>query len=46
MTVLLPAINEGMSTDTLFGTAEARGCALLMTEDNEIMLSDDVVYKI
>jgi DNA replication licensing factor MCM3 len=46
MTVLLPAINDGMSADSLFGTAEARGCALLMTEDNEIMLSEDVVYKI
>ncbi|KAF9503889.1 hypothetical protein BS47DRAFT_1490321 [Hydnum rufescens UP504] len=46
MAVLLPAINEGMSTGTLFGTAEAQVCALLMTEDNEIMLSDDAVYKI
>jgi DNA replication licensing factor MCM3 len=43
---LLPAINEGLPTDKLFGGAEAREAAMVMTNANEIMLSDDIVYKI
>lgn len=45
-TDLLPMINEGLSTDILFGTAEATAACQVMTEANEIMLSGDVVYKI
>ncbi|EPQ61063.1 MCM-domain-containing protein [Gloeophyllum trabeum ATCC 11539] len=43
---LLPMINEGLSTDALFGTGEATLACQAMTEANELMLSDGIVYKI
>jgi len=45
-TDLLELINEGLSTDELFGTAEATIACEVMTEANELMLSGDIVYKI
>ena len=46
LATLLPAVNEGMAMDALFGSAEARACAISMTDSNDIMLSEDIVYKI
>jgi len=43
---LLELINKGLTTAQLFGTAEATAICLLMTEQNELMLSDGIVYKI
>ncbi|GBE78416.1 DNA replication licensing factor mcm3 [Sparassis crispa] len=43
---LVELINEGLSTDTLFGTAEATVACQIMTEANELMLSESIVYKI
>lgn len=43
---LLKAVNEGLSNDALFGTAEANAAVQLMSEANELMLSEGVVYKI
>ena len=43
---LLPLINAGLKTTTLFGTIEATAACEKMSELNEIMLSEGVVYKI
>ncbi|KAH9949503.1 ATP dependent DNA helicase [Amylocystis lapponica] len=43
---LLEQVNEGLSTDTLFGTAEATAACDTMASANELMLSDGIVYKI
>ncbi|EJD04325.1 ATP dependent DNA helicase [Fomitiporia mediterranea MF3/22] len=43
---LLPHINEGLPTNTLFGTAEATAACQAMSDQNELMLSDGIVYKI
>ena len=42
---LLQHINEGLTTDEMFGTAEATASAEIMTEAEELMLSGGVVYK-
>ena len=39
-------INEGQSTEDMFGSREARLAAERMNERNEIMFSDNVVYKV
>lgn len=46
MTTLLPIINEGLPTDTLFGTAEATAACQVMTESDELMYSEGIVYKV
>ncbi|KAI0004102.1 MCM2/3/5 family-domain-containing protein [Russula compacta] len=43
---LVQAVNEGLDNDALFGTAEATLACQAMTEANEIMLSENIVYKI
>lgn len=43
---LLEAINEGLPTDMLYGTAEATGACQIMQDSEELMLSDGIVYKI
>lgn len=43
---LLPALNEGLSTTELFGTAEALECAQAMSDANDIMLSESMIYKL
>jgi len=43
---LIPAINEGLPSEALFGTAEAVQCAEAMNEANDIMFSDKIVYKL
>ncbi|PCH33329.1 ATP dependent DNA helicase [Wolfiporia cocos MD-104 SS10] len=45
-TDLLQLINEGLSTDELFSTDDAKLACEVMTEANELMLSGEVVYKI
>lgn len=43
---LLPAVNEGMPTDILFGSAEARECTTIMSTLGDIMFSEDILYKL
>ncbi|KAL5534587.1 hypothetical protein ACEPAG_1050 [Sanghuangporus baumii] len=43
---LLPEINEGLSSELLFGTVEATAACQAMSDQNELMLSDGIVYKI
>ncbi|KAG6866886.1 hypothetical protein C0991_008823 [Blastosporella zonata] len=46
LTDLLKFINEGLTTDTLFGTAEATEACQAMQDNEELMISDGIVYKI
>jgi DNA replication licensing factor MCM3 len=43
---LLPLINEGMETAELFGSSEARAALERMGKGNEIMFTDDTVFKV
>ena len=46
LTELVPLVNEGLETDEMFGSGEARRAAERMHERNEIMFSDGTVYKV
>lgn len=39
-------LNEGLPVDELFGTAEATAACQVMSDANELMLSEGIVYKI
>ncbi|KAK0208392.1 ATP dependent DNA helicase [Desarmillaria ectypa] len=43
---LLEMVNEGLSTDMLFGTVEATEACQIMTDAEELMLSEGIVYKL
>jgi DNA replication licensing factor MCM3 len=43
---LLQTINEGLSTDQLFGTAEARLACEVMAAEEKLMISEDTIYYI
>jgi len=45
LVILLPQVNEGLDTASLFGTAEASQVLLAMTESNELFYSGGIVYK-
>lgn len=46
LNTLVELINKGLSTNELFGTAEATAICEAMTDENELMVSDGIVYKI
>ncbi|KAG6868555.1 hypothetical protein C0993_001251 [Termitomyces sp. T159_Od127] len=46
LTDLLKFVNEGLTTDSLFGTAEATAACQIMQDNEELMISDGIVYKI
>lgn len=46
LTDLLKFVNEGLATDSLFGTAEATAACQMMQDNEELMISDGIVYKI
>jgi DNA replication licensing factor MCM3 len=46
LTDLLELINDGMNTDSLFGTAEATAACQEMQTAEELMISEGIVYKI
>jgi len=46
LTNLVPLFNEGLGTDEMFGSNEARKAAERMHERNEIMFSEGTVYKV
>jgi len=43
---LLPHINEGLPADALFGTSEATTLCEVMSDNDELMLSEGIVYKV
>lgn len=43
---LVAMVNEGMSPNSAFTEAEATAACEVMTEANEIMLSEGIVYRI
>jgi DNA replication licensing factor MCM3 len=43
---LIPAVNDGLPSEALFGPSEAIQCAEVMNETNDIMFSDNIVYKL
>ncbi|OCF57170.1 minichromosome maintenance protein 3 [Kwoniella mangroviensis CBS 10435] len=45
-TELVPRINEGLSTEEMFGNREARTAVQKMNDGNEIMFADGTVYKV
>lgn len=46
LAALLEFVNEGLPTDSLFGTAEATEACQVMQDSEELMISDGIVYKI
>ena len=46
LTELLEIVNEGLTTDTLFGTREATLACKAMEGDDELMLVEGIVYKV
>ncbi|KAI0823030.1 ATP dependent DNA helicase [Trametes gibbosa] len=46
LATVVEMLNEGLATSELFGTTEATAACTVMTDANEIMLSDGIVYKI
>ncbi|KAG6837868.1 MCM DNA helicase complex subunit [Arthromyces matolae] len=46
LTELLKLVNEGLTTDSLFGTAEATEACEAMGDNEELMISEGIVYKI
>lgn len=43
---LVELVNGGLSTDALFGTAEATAICQFMTDSDELMMSDGIIYKV
>lgn len=43
---ILTHVNEGLPTDALYGTAEATEICQIMTDDDELMISEGIVYKV
>lgn len=43
---LLQHINQGLPAESLFGTAEATDLCNLMGEQDELMISEGIVYKV
>lgn len=43
---LIPDVNEGLDVATLFGRAEALAALQRMSDEEELFLSDDKVYKV
>mgnify|MGYP001477460640 CR=1 FL=1 len=43
---ILTHVNEGLPTDSLFGTAEATEICQIMGDNDELMISEGIVYKV
>ncbi|KAF8559368.1 ATP dependent DNA helicase [Imleria badia] len=43
---LVELANAGLSNDALFGTAEATAICQIMTDSDELMMSDGIIYKV
>jgi DNA replication licensing factor MCM3 len=46
LTEFLELINEGLPVESLYGTAEATSICEIMGVDDELMLSEGIVYKV
>jgi len=46
LTDLLEFVNDGLSTESLYGTAEATRICELMGEKDELMISEGIIYKV
>lgn len=46
LTELVKMVNEGLPTDALFGTAEATAVCQVMSDADELMISEGIVYKV
>lgn len=46
LTDLVEMVNEGMSTENLFGTTEATQICEIMGENDELMISEGIVYRV
>lgn len=46
LTELLELVNAGLPTDGLFGTAEATLICQIMTDSDELMMSEGIIYKV
>ena len=43
---VLKHINEGLATNSLFGSAEATELCQIMADNDELMISDGIIYKV
>lgn len=43
---VLEHINEGLATNSLFGSAEATELCQIMADNDELMISDGIIYKV
>ncbi|KAG2368780.1 ATP dependent DNA helicase [Suillus spraguei] len=46
LTELVEMVNEGLPTGALFGTAEATAACQVMSDKDELMISEGIVYKV
>ena len=46
LSTILEYVNDGLEAQHMFSTEEAATCAEVMTDANQIMLHDGIVYKI
>lgn len=45
LTDFLGLVNEGLPVDSLYGTTEATRICEIMTENDELMISEGIIYK-
>lgn len=43
---ILEHINEGLASNSLFGSAEATELCKIMADNDELMISDGIIYKV
>lgn len=43
---ILEHINEGLTSNSLFGSAEATELCKIMADNDELMISDGIIYKV
>lgn len=43
---LVEMVNTGLPTEALFGTAEATAICQIMTDADELMMSEGIIYKV
>lgn len=43
---LVPLVNEGLGNDEMFGSAQAREVLDRMSEGNEVMIDEGLVYRV
>jgi DNA replication licensing factor MCM3 len=46
LTDFLGFVNEGLPVESLYGTTEATRICEIMTENDELMISEGIIYKV